>query len=181
MNKFAFIIITYDRPDALKRCFDSIKSNIFKGKKADLIISIDNSGKDDVLNVAKTFKWEHGNLFIKTFPANLGLRKHVLTCMKYAEEYDAIFLIEDDIILSSSAFMYGTQAAEYYDSNESVAGISLYLFNKNWLRWGLDFEPFQTGYDTFFMRIAQSWGEVITKKQWLKRLQWGKKQNPVEE
>ena len=172
MNKFAFIIITYDRPDALKRCFDSINSNIFNDKKADLIVSIDNSGKDDALNVAKTFKWEHGNLYIKTFPENLGLRKHVLTCMKYAEKYDAIFLIEDDIILSSSAFMYGTQAVEYYDSNESVAGISLYLFNKNWLRWGLDFEPFQTGYDTFFMRIAQSWGEVITRKQWLKFKEW---------
>ncbi len=178
MNDCAIIIICFDRVETLQKSFQSLLNNDFIGKTVDLIISIDNSGLDDVENLAKTFAWPYGKLFIRTFNERQGLKKHILQCFEYAESYRVLFLIEDDIYLSRSAFSFGYQAALFYDSFEEVAGISLYNFESNWLNWGLRFEPLKANFDNYYMRIAQSWGEVITTKQWLIFKEWLRK-NPV--
>ena len=43
----------------------------------------------------------------------------------------------------------------------------LYIhFKKNWLKWLLRFEPQHCEYDTYFLKVAQSWGQVWTNKKW---------------
>ena len=131
MNDCAIVIICFNRVEALKKSYRSLLNNDFIGKNVDLIISIDNSGSDDVENLAKTFIWPYGKLFIRTFKERQGLKKHILQCFAYAESYGILFLIEDDIYLSRAAFSFGYQAALFYDSFEEVAGVSLYNFESN--------------------------------------------------
>ena len=171
----AVILIAFDKPDALQRSFNNLVKVDYLGKKVDLIISIDNSGKDDVELLAKTFKWPFGQKIIRKFPERQGLKKHILQCFQYAEIYDVIFLLEDDIYVSKAMFAYGYQAAKFYEKSDSIAGISLYSYQGNWQNWALRFEPFNLGFDNYFMKLAQSWGEVVTKQQWLRFKEWYEK------
>ena len=38
-------------------------------------------------------------------------------------------------------YHYAYNAANYYKNDNNIAGISLYSFQKNWLKWLLRFEP----------------------------------------
>lgn len=171
----AILLITYNKPDALEDSFNNLLKVDFLGNKVDLIISIDNSGSDDVENVAKKLQWPYGEKIIKTFKERQGLKKHILQCFEYAETYDVLFLLEDDIYFSEAMYAFGYGAAKFYDDNDQIAGISLYGFQGNWQNWAFRFEPFNSGYDNYFMRLGQSWGEVTTKKQWLAFKKWFEK------
>lgn len=168
----AVILITFNKPEALSNSFNNLLDVNFLKKKVDLIVSIDNSGDDSVENVAKSLKWPHGDLIIRTFSKRQGLKNHVLHCLEYADKYDAVFLLEDDIYYSESMFAYGYGAAKFYEDNPDIAGISLYNFQGNWQNWAFRFEPFNNGYDSYFVRLAQSWGEVITTNQWKNFKKW---------
>ena len=168
----ALVLIAFDKSQALMKSFDNLLKVDYLDKKVDLIISIDNCGSNDVEEVAKTLNWPFGNKIIRTFSERQGLKKHVLQCMQYAEVYDVVFLLEDDIYCSKAMFAYGYNAAKFYDNDESIAGISLYGYQGNWQNWAYRFEPYNSGFDNYFMKLAQSWGEVITKRQWYSFKEW---------
>lgn len=174
MSDSAILLITYDKPRALANSFRNLLKVDYLGKKVDLIISIDNSGNDEVEKVAKDLQWPYGEKIIRTFENRQGLKKHILQCFEFAETYNVLFLLEDDIYCSEAMFAYGYRAAKFYDNNDQIAGISLYGFQGNWQNWAFRFEPFNSGYDNYFMRLGQSWGEVTTKKQWLEFKTWFK-------
>lgn len=171
-NEVAIIIIAYDKPGQLKKSFENLLKVDYENKDVDLIISIDNSGTNDVETVAKELNWPFGAKIVRTFSERQGLKNHILKCFEYAETYNVIFLLEDDIYASKAMFNYGYNAAKFYDKYDEIAGISLYNFQGNWQNWALRFEPLRTGYDSYFIRLAQSWGEVVTTKQWLKFKRW---------
>ena len=171
-SESAIILIAYDKPEALEHSFKNLLTVDYLGKKVDLVISIDNSGNNKVVEMAKTLKWPFGNKFIRTFKERQGLKKHILQCFQYAEVYNVLFLLEDDIYVSKAMFAYGYNAAKFFDNSQSIAGISLYNFQGNWQDWSLRFEPYNSGFDNYFMKLAQSWGEVITTKQWLRFKTW---------
>ena len=171
-SESAIILITYNKADALQKSFNNLLKVDYLGKSVDLIISIDNSGTDDVENLAKTLSWPYGDLIIRTFNDRQGLKKHILKCFMYAEKYEMVFLFEDDIYVSEAMFAFGYNAAKFYDNDPNIAGISLYNFQGNWQNWALRFEPMNVGFDSYFIRLAQSWGEVVTTKQWLAFKEW---------
>lgn len=167
MRSFAIVLIGYNRLPGLVRLVQSLEKVDYNNRDdIHLIFSIDNSGKQDVENFAKEYNWPHGQKHIRTFKERQGLKKHILSCGDFTEEYDIVALLEDDLFVSDSFYNYAYNAADYYFDDDRVAGISLYGFQKNWLNWVLRFEPQKTEYDTYFMRIAQSWGQVWTKKKW---------------
>ena len=172
MSKSAIVVIAYNRPASLQRLLASISLANFDNDCVDLILSCDFSGKKEVYNVADNFVWKHGNKVVIKHKEKLGLKKHVLTCLSFAEQYSYIFVLEDDLIVSDSFYVYGKGASSFYDNDSNIAAISLYSYQKNWLNWALRFEPQKNGYDTYFMKLAQSWGEVFTKSQWLAFNQW---------
>lgn len=136
-----------------------------------MIISIDKSDTDTVELFADEFQWPFGKKIVKKHKENLGLRKHILSQGEAFDNYDALIILEDDIIVSPAFYKYAQQTiAKYYD-NEDIAGISLYSFPLNPYTY-LPFEPYKDENDVYFMNTAQSWGQIWLKEQWQDFYRW---------
>lgn len=56
MNKPAIVVICYNRPNSLKRLLSSIgQANYPQSEDITLVISVDNSGQMDTVNVANEY------------------------------------------------------------------------------------------------------------------------------
>lgn len=163
----AIIVITYDRPASLMRLLDSVLEARYPSSDViDLIVSIDKSTVEaELVKVAKSLKWPFGELIVRTFPQRQGLREHVLQCGDYAYQYDAVVLLEDDLIVSPYFYSYTKQALAKYSNDENISGISLYkhLFHPGAYR---PFEAENNGYDAYLMQFAQSWGQCWNQRMW---------------
>ncbi len=174
MKSFAVVLVCYNRLGGVRRLLKSLETADYAGRNdIHLIFSIDRSGSDEIEQFAKEYTWKFGEKHIRTFPERQGLKKHILSCGDFTEQYDIVTILEDDIYLSSSFYRYAYAAADFYFDDDNVAGISLYGFQKNWLDWVVRFEPQKYGeFDTYFMKIAQSWGEVWTNRKWAAFKEW---------
>lgn len=171
MNQIAIVAIGYNRPKCLLRLLNSLEKANYNNDNVALIISIDNSGNNDVENVANDFRWSHGKKIIKTYKKRLGLRNHILSCGELTEEYDNIVIFEDDIYASEGYYNFAKQAIEKYKDDDRIAGISLY--NHSWnINCNRPFEAIRDSYDIYFLQIAQSWGQVWTRNQWKSFITW---------
>lgn len=171
--KSAVVVVTYNRPLALERLLGSLsRAKYDNSDQVDLIISCDHSGDKKTAKISENFLWNHGKKKVIAHSERLGLKKHILFCFEFAETYDFIFVLEDDLVVSDSFYFYGKQSSVFYYKCDKVAATSLYAYQKNWLNWSLRFEPEKTQYDAYFMRMGQSWGEVFTKKQWHSFKDW---------
>ncbi len=178
MLKLAIVVIGYNRLKSIKRILYSLDNVDYENDKVDLIISIDNSGMDDVENFSKGFAWKNGKKIVKTFQNRLGLKTHVLTCGDYVKDYDAIAVLEDDIFVSPGFYRYMKETVEFYKDDDNIAGISLY--SHKWSEYnGRTFNAENGKYDTYFMQYAQSWGQVWIKNQWLEFKRWYESNNEI--
>lgn len=180
-SKFALIVIGYNRVNCIARLLDSLNNAFYMNDKVDLIISIDNSGRDDVEAYAQSFEWLHGEKIIRTFKERQGLRRHVLKCGAMVRNYDAIAVLEDDIVVAPGFYQYMKEAVEFYKNDDRIAGISLYnhLYNLN---VNQNFIPAPSDSDVYFLQFAQSWGQIWMKDQWLEFEQWyNKNKMPINE
>lgn len=169
-NSIAIIVIAYNRHKSLKRLLDSInEAEIDNGTT--IIISIDKSNNPLVEEYANNFEWKYGEKKVVSHKDNLGLRKHILGCGSYLDFYDAIIILEDDLVVSKGFFAYASQAVKKYYNNTDIAGISLYSFGVNYQTF-YSFIPQPSEFDTYFMQCAQSWGQVWMKNQWKEFETW---------
>lgn len=167
----AIVAIAYNRPDSLLRLLNSLEKVDFEGHYVPLIISIDFSGSNEVKRVADSFEWKYGEKRIIAYQARLGLKKHVLSCGDLVENYDAIVVLEDDLIVSPAMYSYAWRAVKKYMGEERITGISLYskLYSET------AFKPFMaslSGYDTFFIQTMESWGQIWFREQWRDFRKW---------
>lgn len=169
--KIAIVTIAYNRINSLKRLLSSLLQANYPEENVDLIISIDKSETDTVEIFADDFIWPYGQKHVKKHAQNLGLKTHILSQGEEFKEYDALVILEDDVIVSPAFYKYVTQTCEKYHTNSDIAGISLYSFPLNYLT-NLPFEPIKNEYDVYFMNTAQSWGQVWMKKQWMDFNEW---------
>lgn len=169
--KLAICIICYNRPDSLKRVLSSVQQGYFGQDKVDLIISIDYSGSGEVEQVAKSFEWHHGEKKIIAYTENLGLRQHVLKCGDLTSGYDGLIVLEDDIYVAPSFYLYAKTCVEKFSEDNHIAGISLYSFAINYHNM-LPFTPLHSDSDVYLMQNAQSWGQVWMPKQWAMFKEW---------
>lgn len=171
--QIAIVVIAYNRIKSLKRLLNQLKLADYGTDQVTLIISIDKSDRIEVEKLAYEFEWQFGRKIVKTFHARNGLKKHVLMCGNYMEEYgfDAEIVFEDDIFPAVSFYQYAKQALKFYEKDVNIAGISLYqhLFNPHAQR---PFVPVDNGKDVFFMQMAQSWGQAYTKHMWSDFYKW---------
>ena len=126
MAKIGIVAIGYNRIDSLKRLLESLNRAYYPTSDIELIISIDNSGKDDVVNFSKSFEWKYGKKTVVTYPERQGLRKHILHCGDFVESFDAIVVLEDDLVVSPSFYTYAQSVCDKYIDNQDLAGFSLY-------------------------------------------------------
>lgn len=169
--KFGIVVITYNRLHCVKRLVESLQNAWYDGDTVDLIISIDKSNTDLVEKWADKQTWKHGAYKVIRHEKNLGLRAHVLECGNRVKDYDAIAVFEDDVTASPNFYRYSKQCVDKYKDDDRIAGISLYGFPHA----GMDlhaFTPLASGYDVYFMSIAQSWGQIWMKHQWEDFYNW---------
>lgn len=173
MKSFVIVIVCYNRLPGVIRLLKALETADYDNRKdIHLIFSIDYSGNSEIEMFAQNYIWPHGEKTIRAFTERQGLKKHILQCGDYTDCYDIVTILEDDIFVSDSFYHYAYQASEFYWDEDNIAGISLYCFQKNWLNWLYRFEPQCKSYDTFFLKVAQSWGQVWTKDKWLPFKTW---------
>ncbi len=171
MVSYAIVVIGYNRVESIKRLLDSLNKAFYDSDLVPLIISIDYSGVDGVEEFAKKFYWKHGEKFVYARPERLGLRRHILACGEFLNQYEAIAVFEDDIVAAPGFYLYMKQTVEFYKDDMRIAGISLYthLWNGD---ASMPFQPAYSKHDVFFLQFAQSWGQIWLKKQWLLFREW---------
>lgn len=169
--RLAICVIAYNRVDSIKRALTSIQNGIYDNDQVDLFISIDYSGENAVESLADSFDWQYGKKKVIAHKENLGLRKHILSCGELTYEYDGLIVLEDDVYVAQSFYLYAKACVSKYCYDDSIAGISLYSFHLNYHNW-LPFEPLQSNSDVYLMQNAQSWGQVWMPRQWQMFKNW---------
>lgn len=168
----AVVAVGYNRPDSMSTLLNSIKLVEDIEENLDLIISIDKGQRQrDIVELSEKFDWQYGEKIIRAFSERQGLRNHIIQCGDLTEKYDAVIVLEDDLIVSPYFYSYVKQAIEFYKDEDAIAGISLY---KHQFHPGVyrPFEAEHNGYDAYMMQFAQSWGQCWTKKMWNEFKSW---------
>lgn len=169
--KIAIVAVAYNRVDSLSRLLSSLEKAYYDNEDVTLIVSIDKSNTDVVEKYADNYQWHYGQKIVDKHEKNLGLRAHMLSLGKWFEKYDAIVVLEDDIVVSPNYFIYTKQTVEKYQSCPDIAGISLYGFSVNY-QTGMPFSAQKDEHDIYFMNCAMSWGEVWMRDSWRKFYDW---------
>lgn len=165
------VVIAYNRTYSLMRLLTSLNKSRYDSKNVTLIISIDKSSTNLVFDLATNFQWNYGEKIVIHHEENLGLRRHVLSCGNFLEKYEAIIVLEDDVVVSPVFYSYSKACALKYGANLDVAGISLYNYNINPHTMSLFF-PIKNEFDVYLIQYAPSWGQVWLKKQWFEFMRW---------
>ncbi|MEZ4590596.1 MAG: hypothetical protein R3D55_05550 [Chloroflexota bacterium] len=168
----AIVVVAYNRPHALRRLLVSLAA-VHGARDVPLVISIDRGGDQftAVVAEAEQFAWPFGEKRVLVRERPLGLVAHVFACGDLVDEFGAIILLEDDLVVSPMVYRYAASALDFYADEPRVAGISL---NALWFH-GITHEPF-TPYlddgDVFFMQVAWFQGQAYTQKQWAAWRDW---------
>lgn len=172
MNTPAIIVIGYNRPMALTRLLESLEKAVYpNGINVPLIISIDKSDSNDTVEAANAATWTHGTKTVQTYPANLGLRNHVIKCGDWAAEYGSIIVLEDDLYVSRGFYEYAVAALDWTGEDDRIGGVSLYNHLLN-VHAREPFEAVNDGYDNWYFQFASSWGQAYTARQWAQFKEW---------
>lgn len=165
-SSIAVVVVGYNRVDGIGNLLSSLKRAEYDNDKVDLIISLDKSEiQDRIVDLARDFEWPYGNKQIRAFKDRLGLRKHILSCGDLTDIYDAVVVLEDDLIVSTMYYRYLKCVIPQYKDDPRIAGISLYSYAVNEF-CGEPFIPSYNGYDAYLLQVAQSWGQCWTKEMW---------------
>lgn len=175
MNNICIVVIGYNRLDCMKRLIESLQKSYYD-EQVDLIISIDNSGNESLYMYAEAVDWEFGEKKVIIKTERLGLKKHVIECGNMTKEYEHIVVLEDDIYVSPYFFNYAKQAIDFYKGDDNIAGISLYKHKRN-IYASKQFQNIKNEYDSFFIKYAQSWGQVWSRKEWANFIKWYENQD----
>lgn len=170
MNSVPIIVVTYNRPDSLRRLLGSLASARYPGPVR-LVISIDGGGDEQTVAVSNEFLWSHGEKEVIKHPKNLGLKAHILSCAAKTSSCDGVIILEDDLFVSPFFYDFTIKAAEFYKTDRRIAGISLYSHCYNETAQ-FPFIPGLDGSDIFFMQYASSWGQFWSRNQWEDFVTW---------
>lgn len=173
MYRYGIIVIGYKNAYSIQRLLKQLNLAEYGNDQVLLIISVDYSGEGNIRQLAEEYTWEHGEKIVKAYSERMGLRKHILNCGDYLEEYnlDAVAVFEDDTFPSVNFYQYMKNATDMYIEDDNIEGISLYTHSKN-LYAKQEFIPLQTNSDVFFLQYAQSWGQVWFGKRWKEFKKW---------
>lgn len=170
MKNIAIVAVAYNRCDSLQRLLASLERAYYDAP-ATLIISVDKSNTDKVELFADEYQWPHGDKIVDKHEKNLGLRPHMMSLGKWFNQFDAIIVLEDDIVVSPNFYTYTQQTVEKYSDCKDIAGISLYS-NAVDFHTANPFQPIKDEHDVYFLQLAASWGEVWMRDSWRTFYEW---------
>ena len=159
------VVLAHNRQNSLNNLLYSLSKAEYVGDEVNLVISIDYSGQQEVYDLAVKFDWKNGKKTIIKHEHNLGLREHVLYCGDLSLQYQSVIILEDDLLVSPSFYLFAKAALEVYKNGSNIAGISLYHHEHN-ESTELPFEVIDDGYHAYFMKVPSSWGQLWTATHW---------------
>lgn len=166
MADICIIAVTFDRPRSFARLFESLLRADYGGQSVDLLVSIDGGPRSEGTHAAiGPLDWPHGQCSIRRMPENYGLRRHILQCGDECANYEAIILLEDDIVVGQGFYRFARWASRHYSDDDRVAGISLYAPAFNEMA-ALPFAPAPSSNPVYALQSAQSWGQCWTRTMW---------------
>lgn len=168
----AVIVVCYKRIAGIRRLYESLRTAEYGNDRVTLIFSVDHSeAQSEIVAELEQYPWDAGEKRIRAFSERQGLRSHILQCGDLTNEFDAVIVLEDDLIVSPGFYAYAKQAVTFYQEDDCIKGISLYSHSINPGCSRL-FTPAHNRYDAFFMQFAQSWGQCWTKQMWVGFRAW---------
>lgn len=171
-GRFCIVVVAYNRLGSLERLLASLLRARYGGEQVDLTISIDGGDVSEPIHkYALEFVWPFGVLTVRRFKENIGLRRHVLSCGAISRRYDAIIMLEDDIVVGPNYFAFTRASVDYYQHDDRLAGISLYAPSHNEMA-ELPFQPVLSGNSVYCLQSAQSWGQCWTREMWRAFEEW---------
>lgn len=161
----AIVVAAHDRPAELRRLCQSI-ANAQIEPGTPLIISIDGGGSNQasVHQVADQVRWKHGSKRIIEHP-HLGLVEHFHRCGDLTDEYGAVVLLEDDLLVGPAFHRWTTAALDFSHDDDRVAGVSLATPHFDGYRH-LPFEPVLDGSDGLYAQVPWYDGMAWTAAKW---------------
>ncbi len=165
--RIVVVVVTYDRPHALRDLLETL--SLLRCPPAlhpvDLVISRDGGGGESTFPLLRDDAWPHGKLTRISHPEHLGLREHVLRAGDLVDDYDALVMLEDDLLVSPALLEYLARALAAAADWEEVRQFALYSPNVA-ESYGLPFTPVLSGDDLWYARVPCSWGQCWTRRQW---------------
>lgn len=171
------VVLAYERPTELHSCLRALRwAHYPVGTSISLEIRIDRSHigmvNDDVLCIAKSFKWPFGKKVITIHPEHVGLQQQWLTIIAL----DYTLVVEDDIILSP--LYYFAIKAALQNVRPHTFGISLqrpqWQMGRNehgrWRRLDL----LHTLPSMFLFQGPSTWGFLLIPLRWGHFRRWAK-------
>lgn len=165
MQPLPIIIVAYNRPQSLARLLKSVDNADFPAKGVNLYISLDKASNSDCADLANNFDWKFGKKTVIEHEHSLGLFNHIMACGDLAAQLGGAIILEDDLFVSPAFYDFAQKATAFYQDEPLIGGISLYSYAYTETR-NLPFEALKTGFDTYFMQVASSWGQVWTATHW---------------
>ena len=163
MKKTAIIITAFNRHECLNYLLQSL-SKIISDLNAELYISIDNKGTEQVMTLAHDFHWKHGKKYIIIHDHKLGLVDHFIWVGDQTKNYENIIFLEDDLLVSPHILSFADQLINFYRNDPHVAAASLYNPVINEIT-GTRFYPIPDSSDVFFLQQPY-WGNIWFNDQW---------------
>jgi hypothetical protein len=167
MKKTPLAIFAYNRPDHLRRTFESLQlctrldeCEVFIFSDGPKIPADDIAvqGTRDVIH-----EWaEKFNGKVIKQPVNIGLARSIVNGVtKLCDEYGRVIVLEDDMLTSPRFLDYMLTTLDRYQDEEKLCQISGYMFPVRHPQ-----EP-----DAFFLPITTTWGWATWGRAW-KIFQW---------
>jgi hypothetical protein len=155
-------LFVYNRPEHTRRTLKFLKENML-AEESRLFIFSDGPktvrDHEKVASVRELISNVEGFRSVEIIERdeNMGLANSIIEGVaKLVNEYGKVIVLEDDLITSPYALQYFNDALRRYERQEEVMHIGAYMY------------PFKSSDlpETFFSRIATSWGWATWKRAW---------------
>lgn len=175
------VIPAFNRSGSLERVLSSVLNAFKLSPDFDVLVSIDGGGAAEVAEIASKFveKFNSEKYSVYIHKKNMGLKSHILWCGDLVNEYDAIIILEDDLVVDRHFFAYSLSVLKFFTDSSNISGFSLYSPDYNEFE-SLPFAPTRlNGFANYFMQIPCSWGQIWTKSQWANFTAWHNNQHDM--
>jgi hypothetical protein len=150
------IILTYNRPTSLMRLIDSLKSALGEND-ANLMLSLEYGSDAKTKDYVASLDWSFG---LKTIVENsepLGTHKHMISCLKRAEAFSDVLVLEDDHFIVKGFIKFLKYGKGIMEADKRISGISLHHYEMMQDQL-LPFKPLANGEPAYLLQKASANG-----------------------
>jgi hypothetical protein len=163
MSTAPIILFVYNRPDHTLRTLQALENNALAAESELFIYADAAKNEQSVAAVEQVrqiikgeWKFKTVNLILRD--TNCGLAANVIDGVsKIVKQYGRVIVLEDDLVTSPYALDYFNDALALYEHQDRVMQISGY---------GYPVKGLETLPETFFFRVANSWGWATWERAW---------------